>query len=227
MSNLACAIVLLCVGLPVLPGTATPARADTPADTPAATEPVSETENFTLQGTVLRYDTESGEIDDEISKPDVEALLKMLRDNDGITTLSLNSSGGSVWSAKEMARIVIDFELDTHVDGTCSSSCVGVVLGGQVRSMARGSKIGFHSRNWSPAATKRYYEQWREDEGWDTPFEFASWVYRDTYAEAYEDITWTISRGVTAEFAVEIHAPRESMWFPTRTTLRDSGVLRD
>ena len=217
MSHLACTILILCLGLP-----GTSARAETQAQ-PAETE----VSKFSVEGEVLIYDSEVDVENDEISTPDVNGLLRALRTNEDVTTLRLTSGGGSVWAAKEMARIVIDFELDTLVDGECSSSCVRIFLAGTGRAMNRGSKIGFHSRHWSPDSIQKYYEKWREDEGWETPFEFASWVYRDTYSEAYEDITWSIARGVQADFAVEIHAPRNVMWFPTRAELRAGGVLRD
>ncbi|MEZ5715291.1 MAG: hypothetical protein R3D85_09050 [Paracoccaceae bacterium] len=227
MTYLACPLLLICVGLPAFPAGAEQALAQPElAEETEAEDSQDAARKFTVDGTTLIYDTET-DAALEISNGDVDALRDLLRDNDGITTLRLNSGGGSVWAAKEMARIAIDFELDTEVDGECSSSCVRIFLGGDRRSMLRGSKIGFHSRSWSAGAVERYYDKWHEDEGWDTPFEFASWIYRDTWAEAYEDLTWSISRGVKAEFAVEMHAPRDTMWFPPRAALHDGGILRE
>lgn len=182
---------------------------------------------FIVADDVLTYDTEtigdSGEMEDE----DVDEFLRLLQANPGIKTIVLNSSGGSVWAGDEMARIALDFEVDTVVRGECNSACVNIFLAGQTRRMERGSKIGFHSRSWSPGAMKSYYEKWREDEGWDTPFEFGSWVYRDTQAETYKDLNYIISRGVDAQFAVKIKEPREDMWYPRRSELRQSGVLTE
>lgn len=205
-------LLLLCLALP-----GPSARAEQAGAEPA---------KFTVSGEALSYDTEASD-ESEIANGDVDEMLTLLRANPGITKLRLNSSGGSVWAAKEMARMAIDFELDTLVDGECSSSCVRIFLGGAKRTLARGSKIGFHARHWSPEAAQNYYERWKEDEGWTSPFDFVSWVYRDTYGEAYEEMTWAISRGVEPAFAIEIHAPRESIWFPTRPELRDAGILND
>jgi hypothetical protein len=125
-----------------------------------------------------------------------------------------------------MARIVQDYELDTLVDGECSSSCVTIFLAGQAREMSRGSKIGFHQRSWSADGTQSYYDRWREDEGWDTPFDFASWVYQDTQSETWKELTFMISRGVDPEFAIETKRMRSGIWFPGRRKLEQAGVLR-
>ena len=218
MTHLACPLLLLCLNLPAFPGQ--PAYAGT-------AEAEAEASKFSVLGETLLYDTENAGAEAEITTEDADTMRDLLRANPGITTLRLNSGGGSVWAAREMARIILDFELDTDVDGECSSSCVRVFLAGQKRTMQRGSKIGFHSREWTPDAVESYYNNLREDKGWDTPFEFASWIYRDTYAEAYEDMTYAMSRGVAAAFAVEMHAPRDTMWFPDRTELHGAGLLRD
>jgi hypothetical protein len=191
------------------------------ADVPAVSK-------FQVEGGVLVFDTETavGDGVDEIVPEDVEALRALLRGNPTVTTLRLNSEGGSVWAAEDMARIVTDFDLDTEVEGECSSSCVTVFLGGKARAMTRGSKIGLHSRWWAPEDVESYYERNREDERWATPFDFGAWIYEDTQAEIYEAISWVVSRGVDPAFAIEMHAPRDTMWYPARGDLERAGVLR-
>lgn len=181
---------------------------------------------FDVQGSTLIYDTED-RVNSEIESEDVDLLLNVLRDNEGITVLELNSTGGSVWAGREMARIVVDFGLDTIVNGECSSSCVRIFLAGNNRQMTLGSKIGFHQPRWSAASMESYYEKWREDDGWDTPFEFAEWVFDDTQREFHEDLAYMIDRGVSAEFAVRSKGiPNDDNWFPTRVELTLAGVLR-
>lgn len=185
---------------------------------------------FRVEGDRLIYDTEStvsGE-EAEITTLDVDRMLNILRDTPGIMTLELNSSGGSVYAGDEMARIVIDFDLDTEVSGVCSSSCVNIFLAGKARRMMRGSKIGFHQRHWPVDAMEAYFERWKEDKRWETPFDFASWVYQDTQTEMYTDLSYMISRGVDAAFAVRtkrVIAAEE--WFPSREELTEAGVLRE
>lgn len=197
-------------------------------DASVAKEPLDG--KFTLRGETLIYDTETAapEGEADITTDDVDVMLEMLRANPGIKTLELNSDGGSVWASEEMARFVIDFELDTIVSGECFSSCVTIFLGGKSRKMMLGARIGFHQTSWSPNSTKNYYEKWREDEDWETPFDFASWLYEDTQTEVYEDLTYMIERGVDAAFAIRTKGVRnDDDWYPSRLELVRAGVLRD
>ena len=181
---------------------------------------------FTVAGDTLIYDTENLS-DAEIETDDIDHLLKLLRGNESIKTVELNSGGGSIYAGIEMARIIIDFELDTLVNGECASSCVRMFLGGHNRQMTLGSKIGFHQAQWSPRNIQGYYEDWAENEGWDTPFDFASWLYEDTQREFHEDLTFMIDRGVDAAFAAKAKGtPNADMWYPTRTELTLARVLR-
>lgn len=209
-----CRTILTCVFLPGLAG---------------AAEDVAGDPKFVIDGPILIYDTEAAEkpADREIQNDDVDILLDLLRRHEGLTTLKLNSTGGSVWAGQEIARMVSDYELDTLVEGECSSSCTIIFLGGASRRMERGAKIGFHQNSWSPGSIQSYYENWREDEGWDTPFDFAAWVYEDTQSEMHREMLYMMSRGVTPEFAIETKRLRASMWFPTRAELVEAGVLVD
>lgn len=191
----------------------------------AAEDHATAASKFRVEGGVLVYDTETVE-GGEIAVEDIEALRGALRDHNGLTTLRLNSAGGSIWAAEDMARIVTDFDLDTEVDGECSSSCVTVFLGGKSRTMTRGSRIGLHSRWWAAADVQDYYERNKIEERWDTPFEFGAWIYEDTQAEVYQAISYVVSRGVDPAFAIEMHAPRDAMWYPGRAELEKAGVLR-
>ncbi|MDK3019036.1 COG3904 family protein [Pseudodonghicola flavimaris] len=185
---------------------------------------------FSVDGVTLIYDTETtveGE-EAEITYEDIDRLRALLRDNDGIKVLELNSTGGGVFASEEMARIVIDFGLDTVVSGSCVSSCVNVFLAGTSRRMLLGSKIGFHRRQWSAAAIEDYYESQRESRGWDTPYEFASWVYEDTQAETYKHLAYMISRGVDPAFAIRTKAvSNDDEWYPSRLELFQAGVLTE
>ena len=81
---------------------------------------------FTVEDNVLYYDTVNSDITDEISEGHEEELLKILKKHDEIDTLILNSGGGLVYVANEMADLVIDARLNTHVECSCESSCATV-----------------------------------------------------------------------------------------------------
>lgn len=188
-----------------------------------AKEPFSD--KFEVEGAVLVYDTEKS--GDEIRDEDIDQLKLVLARHAEIKDLWLNSSGGSVFAGIEMAGIVMDFGLDTHVTGECVSACVDVFLAGNRRSMTRGSKIGFHHRSWGPHAVQSYYRDQRREMDWATPFEFGSWIYGDTQTEIYEHLAYMVARGVDAGFAIEtLQAVASEEWYPSRAELIAAGVLR-
>lgn len=184
---------------------------------------------FNIRGSTLIYNSDNvtGDAYPEIDGPDVAALRTQLRRNDNIDTLQLTSTGGLVWAGDEMAQIVLDFGLDTRVEGECSSSCVTIFLAGEKREMTRGSRIGFHQNSWSDDGMQSYFKQWREDENWITPFDFASWVYQDTQHETAAQLGFMIKRGVDPLFAIETKKYRPVIWFPSRQELEAAGILRD
>ena len=185
---------------------------------------------FVAAGHHLYYDSDvaAGQSPLEIDADDLDRLKAELSRNGGVKTLVLNSGGGSLWAAEEMARIVIDYGLDTHVDGECSSACVTLFLAGETRTMARGSKIGFHQNTWSAEGMREYYKSWYgHDEGWENPFEFAEWVYHFTQTEAHDYLSYMVERGVEPGFAIRSERPVKDFWYPRRQELAAAGVLRD
>ncbi|MEW9919591.1 hypothetical protein AB2B41_08255 [Marimonas sp. MJW-29] len=187
-------------------------------------------ERFSVSGERLIFDTIAlvdGEPAD-ISGDDVEQMRDVLRANPDIRVLEINSTGGGHYPSMELAALVIDFELDTHVEETCQSSCVPVFLGGAKRTMARGARIGFHQLSWDAEAVENYYNENREGFGWETPFDFAEWMYEDTQTETYNRLAYMVSRGVDPEFAIRtIRKPDTTLWFPYRSVLMAAGVLTD
>lgn len=187
----------------------------------------SHAQELRVEGDTLIFDTDSV-TDAEIDRADVEVILGLLRANPGITTLRLNSGGGQIYAARDIADIIIDFGLDTVVDGTCDSSCVIVFLGGTNRSMTLGSRLGFHARSWSAGDIASYYDTWRESEGWNSLFDFAAWLYQDTQAESAELLAYMVERGVDPGFAIESVRKRSfDMWRPRRVDLRAADVLTE
>jgi hypothetical protein len=183
-----------------------------------------------VDGATLVFDTESVSKGQpgEIVVSDIDLFRSMLQERSGIETLRLNSSGGSVYASSEIAWIVSDYGLHTQVDGECVSACVDIFLAGARRQMTLGSKIGFHRRSWSPEAVEGYYNDLRENQGWDTPFVFGSWIYADTQREMYEYLSYLVERGVEAGFAIEtLQVDSGDEWYPSRLQLMAAGVLRE
>ncbi|WP_323778159.1 hypothetical protein [Leisingera sp.] len=187
-------------------------------------------QKFSLQGRTLVYDTER-EADEElaeITEQDIGRLQEILKKNPEITELQLNSVGGSIFAGEEIAGLVLDYGLDTSVDGECISACVDVFLAGSRRRMTIGSKIGFHQRSWSAAEVHKYYRSERKAQRWATPFEFGSWIYLDTQQEIFDHLSYMVERGVDPGFAIEtLRTDPNGEWYPSRLRLIAAGVLRE
>ena len=187
-------------------------------------------ERFVVEGDRLFFDTTvlvDGK-ERDIRYSDIDALRDLLRRHAGIKVLEVNSSGGGHYPSMDIAALVIDFDLDTHVENSCESSCVNVFLAGNKRTMARGARIGFHQLSWTARSVEDYYNKHRERREWDTPFRFAEWMYQDTQSETYNRLNYMVQRGVDAQFAIQtIRKPDTSMWFPYRAVLVAAGVVTD
>lgn len=183
-----------------------------------------------VDGSTLSFDTEAVADDQpgEIVISDIDLFRSLLQEHPDVSTLQLNSSGGSIYASSEIAWIVSDYGLNTQVDGECVSACVDVFLAGARREMTLGSKIGFHRRSWSPQAVEGYYEDLRESRGWATPFVFGSWIYTDTQREMFEYLSYMVDNGVEPGFAIQtLQVDSGDEWYPTRMQLIEAGVLRD
>ncbi|WP_370400751.1 hypothetical protein [Sulfitobacter sp. JB4-11] len=187
-------------------------------------------QRFRVEGDRLIFDTKApleGK-EQDINSGDVDAMRDVLRRHKGIKVLELESTGGGHYPSIELAELVIDFGLDTHVPNICESSCVTIFLGGTKRTLARGARIGFHQLTWNPSAIEEYYNDHREWREWETPFEFAEWMYEDTQTETFNRLTFMINRGVDANFAIQsLRRPDGSLWRPYRAVLLAAGVLTE
>ena len=195
-----------------------------------ATSPLADTNKFKVNGDTIVYDTNLAEAkeDQEINWDDAEALEKLLRKNSDVKVLHLESYGGLTEAAQYIADVVIDYELNTYVDGECSSSCVIIFLGGEKRTLARGSWLGFHKTYWSSKDMKEYYEAEKENEEWESPFDFSEWVYADTQNLILEDFEYMLERGVSPAFVIKtLRADSDDMWYPRRKELVAAGVVND
>ena len=179
-------------------------------------------------GNTLYYNTDlaADETNTEISWVDVDIFHEILLENEEITTVQLNSSGGLIAAAKYISDLVIDFELDSYVSGECSSACVDIFLAGNKRVLEKGSWLGFHKSSWGAGDIENYYALNKEEEGWNNVFEFSSWLYEDTQSEILKQMKYMLERGVDAYFIIQtLQADNEGMWYPRRKQLEAAGVI--
>ena len=188
--------------------------------------PFAVADPFRLENEIIYYDTVNSEKTDSIEFGHAELILEMLKDNQNIKILVLNVDGGMIEEAMDIADIVIDAELDTHVEHACESACVTIFLAGTKRSLALGGKIGFHKSYWDADSIKEYYDSEKDYYDWANPFDMASWLYEDTQAEVFSDFEYLLERGIEPHFAIQtLRAESDGMWYPRRKQLKAAGVL--
>ena len=188
----------------------------------------SQDSKFNLVGSKLIYDTfaSSNADEQEITWEDVDELDALLKSEQSIKEIELNSAGGDVEAAFYMADLIIDYELDTNVNGTCESACTLMLLAGERRTVERGSWVGFHQSYWDAPYIQSYFERNRESKGWSNAFEFASWMYEETQREGLRNLQYFVERGVDAGFAIKtMKATSDDMWYPRRKELEAAGVI--
>lgn len=188
----------------------------------------SQASKFELNGSTLIYDTSSAskEQEQEITWEDVDELDALLKSEQSIKEIELNSAGGDVEAAFYMADLIIDYELDTNVNGTCESACTLMLLAGERRTVERGSWVGFHQSYWDAPYIQGYFERNKDTKGWSNAFEFASWMYEDTQREVLRNLQYFVERGVDAGFAIKtMKATSDDMWYPRRRELEAAGVI--
>ena len=184
-------------------------------------------DKFTIDQSKLIYDTEN--IEDwenaEINQDDPDIFFQLLSENPQITTVQLNSAGGLQADAYEISDLIIDFDLNTHVDGVCHSSCTILFLAGNKRTVERGSTLGFHQLFWGAESQKVYYDYYLGTD-WNDEFEYAEWLYNDAQATILLDMEYLLERGVEPSFAIKtLQADSYDMWIPRRKELINAGVI--
>ena len=188
----------------------------------------SQASKFELNGSTLIYDTSSAsnEQEQQITWEDVDELDALLKSEQSIKEIELNSAGGDVDAAFYMAELIIDYELDTNVNGTCESACTLMLLAGERRTVERGSWVGFHQSYWDAPYIQGYFERNKDSKGWSNAFEFASWMYEDTQREVLRNLQYFVERGVDAGFAIKtMKATSDDMRYPRRKELAAAGVI--
>lgn len=130
----------------------------------------------------------------------MDEVLKVLSTAPNVKSIMLNSHGGRLREAEQLAQLVRERKLDTYVELQCLSACTFVFLAGADRAATPNAQIGFHQPSF-PGMTSA-------NAGLQTMLD----VYR----------TAGISEGFIAKVR---ETPSESMWYPTRDELIDNGVI--
>ena len=162
-----------------------------------------------------------------IEEGDRDKLATVLEKARNRKTIILSSEGGFTEEAMNIADLIIDYELDTHVVSHCESACGTIQLAGTKRTMKRGSKMGYHQSGWTLENITKVYEDAPAD--WNNSvFEFAIWIDQIAMNDSFDNLKYQLERGVDAQFAIKtLQAQSDDMWYPRRKELLEAGVLTE
>jgi hypothetical protein len=189
-------------------------------------------DRMTIEGNTLIYDTNAvwAAEDDTSSIIDSDANLfgDLLMNNPNVDTVIISGSGGSLHASYEMARKLSQFDLTVIARNDCESACSLVFMGGKLRKLETGARLGFHRSSTDADNHRENYAALRESRGWVDEFAYARWAYEDGQIVAREYIGYLIERGVKAEFALRVMSySAEDIWHPSKDEMLSAGVLSE
>lgn len=131
-----------------------------------------------------------------------ELVEKALASNTQVQRIRLSSIGGRLGEAALMAEQVSNKKLDTHAEKECSSACTMVLVAGIDRSIAEGTKVGFHRPSYPGLGLVEI----------NPAIELMTGIYRDAGLQ---------DKFVTSALAVDA----STIWYPDESELFEAGVL--
>ena len=132
-------------------------------------------------------------------------LQTLIKQNDKIKTVELDSSGGLIYAARALAFTIEKNQLNTHVEGICNSACTVAFMAGKNRTLGENGKIGFHQYEFQ----KQHPLQVKQAED-----------------EQERDRQYFSKRGVSKQFLEAVYrSGHHAIWQPERTVLKQSGVV--
>ena len=143
------------------------------------TAPIFAEEKFFIDGNTLTYATDTNEDSEGITSDDMTVFSSQINSYANLCTVNLSSSGGEIQAAYEIADLIIEQQLDTHVLDFCESACTFILLAGINRTAEKNAKIGFHQSSISSADAELEYKESKQELGFNTPFDYASCLLED------------------------------------------------
>jgi len=135
-------------------------------------------------------------------------VREILVNNPSIRSVVLQSHGGQLYEGRGLALLFKEYELNTHVDTYCNSSCTTAFIGGVQRTMAATAQLGFHQYGLDANRPRQ-----------------KSSAY-DPRAEQVKDAELFLEQGVDRGFTdVMFKADTNDMWYPNTKLLLSTKVI--
>ena len=92
------------------------------------TAPIFAEEKFFIDGNTLTYATDTNEDSEGITSDDMTVFSSQINSYANLRTVNLSCSGGEIQAAYEIADLIIEQQLNTHVLDFCESACTFILL---------------------------------------------------------------------------------------------------
>lgn len=183
----------------------------------------AEEARFYIEGEKLFYNSNvpyPGETDTDIVEKDVDGLGLYLMEAPDVTTVVLESWGGSTNAAMAMGQKILDLSLATEVQHGCESACAYAFLGGRPRTLVAGGQLGFHRASTKTTYVREFVSAVEED------VDPAAAAYDQSITAAVDTMRYMLEHGVSETFILEVLAtPPREMLRPNREELVAAGVI--
>ena len=157
---------------------------------------------------------------------DVDKILSLLENNENINRVVFNGvyQGGQT-DGLEISDLIIDFELDTHIIDYCWGNCIFMFMGGQNRTMAKGSELAINMTGYRLEFIEGIIEN-KDYEVLGSLSEYIVWVDENAREEIIEYFTLLLEQGVKPSFIIEsIEKASKENWIPRRKKLLEANIL--
>ncbi|MEM7253731.1 MAG: hypothetical protein AAF493_20115 [Pseudomonadota bacterium] len=132
-------------------------------------------------------------------------LRATLRDRPTVRRIALSSTGGHVFEARGIAKLIVDGALDTYVIDACQSSCTLAFIAGKKRYLAPGATLGFHQYQLQSDRPNPLF---------------------DVNEEQEKDRRFVASQGIDPRFVTRLFDTAPSaLWIPENDVLLDAHVV--
>ena len=159
---------------------------------------------------------------------DVDKILSLLENNENINRVVFNGvyQGGQT-DGLEISDLIIDFELDTHIIDYCWGNCIFMFMGGQNRTMAKGSELAINMAGYRLEFIEGIIEN-KDYEVLGSLSEYIVWVDEVAREEIIEYFTLLLEQGVEPSFIIEsIEKASKENWIPRRKQLLEANILTE
>ena len=174
----------------------------------------------------MRVEEPSYEFDGALDEYDETEVISYLFDNPQIKTLRVTGPGGYLPTASAIAEYLIRHDINTEAVGECDSACAQIFLGGKIRTLGPGAKLGFHRPHLVKEREKQFYEENHVKKGWKDRFDYGIDTYDLAMLHMVKRIEYMLSRGVDIDFILKKYTTSSyDIWHPSKEKLLKAGVL--